>query len=103
LQELQKLQDDVPRFENAVAFRTVEEELGIDNFFDVFELVEMEPIAAASIGQVYKAILRENGATVALKIQRPDCERIIALDLYGKVICFVEFASFPKYNELTSV
>ena len=82
LQELQKLQDDVPRFDNSKAFRTVEEELGIDNFYDVFELVETEPIAAASIGQVYKAILRENGATVALKIQRPDCESIIALDLY---------------------
>ena len=82
LLELQKLQDDVPRFDNAVAFRTVEMELGIDNFNDVFELVEPEPIAAASIGQVYKAILRENGATVAIKIQRPDCESIIALDLY---------------------
>jgi ABC1 atypical kinase-like domain len=82
LLELQKLQDDVPRFDNDVAFRTVEMELGIDNFDDVFELVEPEPIAAASIGQVYKAILRENGATVAIKIQRPDCESIIALDLY---------------------
>ena len=82
LLELQKLQDDVPRFDNKVAFRTVEMELGIDNFDDVFELVEPEPIAAASIGQVYKAILRENGATVAIKIQRPDCESIIALDLY---------------------
>jgi ABC1 atypical kinase-like domain len=82
LNELQKLQDDVPRFSNAMAFRTVEEELGVDNFADIFELVENEPIAAASIGQVYKAILRENGATVALKIQRPKCEEIIALDLY---------------------
>lgn len=51
LQELQKLQDDVPRFSNALAFRTVEQELGIDNFSEVFELVESEPIAAASIGQ----------------------------------------------------
>jgi ABC1 atypical kinase-like domain len=82
LNELQKLQDDVPRFSNAMAFRTVEEELGIDNFSEIFELVENEPIAAASIGQVYKAILRENGETVALKIQRPKCEEIIALDLY---------------------
>jgi len=32
--------------------------------------------------QVYKAVLRENGETVALKIQRPACEEIIALDLY---------------------
>jgi len=51
LQELQKLQDDVPRFSNQLAFATVERELGIDNFADVFELVESEPIAAASIGQ----------------------------------------------------
>ena len=31
---------------------------------------------------MYKAILRENGELVALKIQRPSCEEIIALDLY---------------------
>ena len=34
------------------------------------------------VSQVYKAVLRENGETVALKIQRPACEEIIALDLY---------------------
>lgn len=82
LQELQKLQDDVPRFSNARALATVEEELQIERFEDVFELVQDEPIAAASIGQVYKARLRETGELVALKIQRPDCEAIIALDLY---------------------
>ena len=82
LMELQKLQDDVPRFSNALALQTVQDELGLDDFNEVFELVEPEPIAAASIGQVYKARLRENGETVALKIQRPSCEKIIALDLY---------------------
>ena len=81
LEELQKLQDDVPRFSNEVAFKTVEEELGAA-FEDVFELVEEEPVAAASIGQVYKARLLSNGDTVALKIQRPKCEEVIALDLY---------------------
>jgi aarF domain-containing kinase len=107
LEELQKLQDDVPRFSNQLAFATVEEELG-EQFEDVFELVEQEPIAgmfkkkkwcpfapcriaytnngvcviAASIGQVYKARLLSNGDLVALKIQRPKCEEIIALDLY---------------------
>lgn len=81
LDQLQKLQDDVPRFDNGVALATVEEELQV-NFDDVFELVEKEPIAAASIGQVYKARLRRNGDLVALKIQRPKCEEIIALDLY---------------------
>jgi hypothetical protein len=81
LEELQKLQDDVPRFSNQLALATVREELGKE-FSDLFELVEEEPIAAASIGQVYKAILKENGDIVALKIQRPGCEEIIALDLY---------------------
>jgi hypothetical protein len=81
LEELQKLQDDVPRFSNQLALATVREELGKE-FSDLFELVEEEPIAAASIGQVYKAILKENGDVVALKIQRPGCEEIIALDLY---------------------
>ena len=32
--------------------------------------------------KVYKARLKESGDLVALKIQRPDCEKIIALDLY---------------------
>mmetsp|Transcript_46117 Transcript_46117/g.68700 ORF Transcript_46117/g.68700 Transcript_46117/m.68700 type:complete len:824 (-) Transcript_46117:1737-4208(-) len=81
LEELQKLQDDVPRFSNELALATVEEELGI-KFGEVFELVQEEPVAAASIGQVYKARLLSNGDTVALKIQRPKCEEIIALDLY---------------------
>ena len=82
LEELQKLQDDVPRFSNELAFQTVEEELGVQNFSDVFELEDPEPIAAASIGQVYKARLKANGDLVAIKIQRPNCEEIIALDLY---------------------
>mmetsp|Transcript_20026 Transcript_20026/g.30032 ORF Transcript_20026/g.30032 Transcript_20026/m.30032 type:complete len:1057 (+) Transcript_20026:205-3375(+) len=81
LEELQKLQDDVPRFENELAFDTVEEELGVE-FDSVFELIGTDPVAAASIGQVYKARLRGNGDIVALKIQRPKCEEVIALDLY---------------------
>jgi predicted unusual protein kinase regulating ubiquinone biosynthesis (AarF/ABC1/UbiB family) len=82
LQELQKLQDDVPRFSNILAFQTVEQELAIAKFEELFELIEEGPIAAASIGQVYKARLIENGDIVALKIQRPNCEEIVALDLY---------------------
>ncbi len=81
LEELQQLQDNVPTFSNEVAFRIVEEELKL-NFKDVFELVEPEPIAAASIGQVYKARLLKNGQSVALKIQRPNTEEVVALDLY---------------------
>ena len=81
LDELQKLQDNVPTYSNEIAFKIVEEELG-QKFSDVFELVEPEPIAAASIGQVYKGRLVSNGQTVAIKIQRPKTEEIVALDLY---------------------
>ena len=81
LDELQQLQDNVPTFSNEVAFGIVEEELN-QKFTDVFELVEPEPIAAASIGQVYKARLLKNGQLVALKIQRPNTEEVVALDLY---------------------
>lgn len=81
LDELQQLQDNVPTFSNEVAFQIVEEELN-RKFNDVFALVEPEAIAAASIGQVYKARLLKNGQLVALKIQRPNTEEIVALDLY---------------------
>ena len=81
LEEMQKLQDDVPRFSTTLALATVEKELGMP-FDQVFELIEQEPVAAASIGQVYKARLLSNGDVVALKIMRPGCEEIIALDLY---------------------
>jgi len=82
LEELQKLQDDVPTYSTQLALKTVEDELNIQSFDELFELIEPEPVAAASIGQVYKARLKSNGDTVALKIQRPGCERVIALDLY---------------------
>ena len=81
LDELQKLQDDVPRFEDSTAFRIVKEELGVE-FTELFEIIGDGPVAAASIGQVYKANLKATGETVAIKIQRPDCEETIALDLY---------------------
>ena len=81
LRKLQELQDRVPAFPTDEALRRVEASLGLRNFTDVFTLLVDEPVAAASIGQVYKARLR-NGKVVALKVQRPDCERVVALDLF---------------------
>jgi hypothetical protein len=57
LEELQKLQDDVPRFSNRLAFAIVEEELGV-KFEDVFELVQEQPVAAASIGTLRYTVYR---------------------------------------------
>ena len=58
LRKLQELQDRVPAFPTDEALRRVEASLGLRNFTDVFTLLVDEPVAAASIGQVYKARLR---------------------------------------------
>ena len=81
LEELQKLQDRCPAFPTEDAFDVFQREFG-QEFLDVFEMDSYEPIAAASIGQVYKARIRENGAEVAIKVQRPNCLNSIAVDLY---------------------
>lgn len=81
LAELQKLQDRLPPFSNEVAFAIVEDELG-KSVDEIYEYIDPVPVAAASIGQVYCGRLRDTGEKVAIKIQRPDCESIIALDIY---------------------
>lgn len=81
LDELQKLQDRIPPFSNDIAFALMEEELG-QKLDEVFESIDPVPVAAASIGQVYSAYLKSTGEKVAVKVQRPDCEEIIALDIY---------------------
>ena len=78
--ELQKLCDDVPRFSNEIAQETFRTELG-SGFDDIFSEVSSEPVAAASIGQVYRAKLKETGEEVALKIQRPGILETVSLDL----------------------
>jgi aarF domain-containing kinase len=76
-------QDRCPPYPTEEAINLLEKELG-RNFDEIFDLpVEnRKPVAAASIGQVYKAVLKSNSALVAIKIQRPNCEDAIAIDLY---------------------
>ncbi len=77
--ELRALQDDVTPFAFSEVERVVREELDlpIEKLFTSFE--EM-PMAAASIGQVHRAVL-PNGKRVAVKVQRPDAPRQIEADL----------------------
>jgi predicted unusual protein kinase regulating ubiquinone biosynthesis (AarF/ABC1/UbiB family) len=79
LEVLATLHDRLPPFPNEIAFAFIEEELGWkpETLFDRFE---PEPFAAASLGQVYRAVTHAN-ETVAVKVQRPDLRQVISLDL----------------------
>lgn len=79
VEELQALQDRVPPFPFAVVRATIEEELGrrLEDLFCDFEVV---PVAAASVAQVHRAVLRESGAVVAVKVRRPDIVEKVRLD-----------------------
>lgn len=80
MNELCVLQDDVPPFSDDVAFATIERELGRP-LSAVFSSISERPVAAASLGQVYKATLRDTGEAVAVKVQRPGVEPVILRDL----------------------
>jgi ubiquinone biosynthesis protein len=77
--ELRKLQDEVPSFPSADAVKIVERELGRP-LGKVFKMFDETPIAAASIAQVHRATLLDGGE-VAVKIRRPDIEKVIEIDV----------------------
>uniref|UniRef100_A0A2P2K2E6 Putative aarF domain-containing protein kinase At1g79600ic n=1 Tax=Rhizophora mucronata TaxID=61149 RepID=A0A2P2K2E6_RHIMU len=81
LDELSELQDSLPTFPDAEAFSCIERELGLP-LDSIFSSISQSPIAAASLGQVYKAELRYSGQIVAVKVQRPSIEEAIGLDFY---------------------
>ncbi|NJK39599.1 MAG: AarF/ABC1/UbiB kinase family protein [Oscillatoriales cyanobacterium RM2_1_1] len=80
LNELMKLQDQLPPFSNDLAMTTIRQEIDQD-LSNIFSEISPQPVAAASLGQVYKARLW-TGEQVAVKVQRPHLLPIISLDLY---------------------
>ncbi len=78
--ELQKLQETVPPEKFEVIKNKVERSLG-KPLGKVFSQFDETPIASASLSQVHKAVLRESGETVAVKIKRPGVEKTIDADL----------------------
>jgi predicted unusual protein kinase regulating ubiquinone biosynthesis (AarF/ABC1/UbiB family) len=79
LEQLTQLQDNLPPFPHAIALATIERELGApaDQLFEQFPDY---PVAAASLGQVYKTQLAD-GHWVAVKVQRPNLPTILRRDL----------------------
>jgi predicted unusual protein kinase regulating ubiquinone biosynthesis (AarF/ABC1/UbiB family) len=80
MDELAELQDQLPAFPNEIAFQFIRDALGADPS-EVYAEISDDPIAAASLGQVYKGKLK-TGEAVAIKVQRPDIAAGIALDMY---------------------
>ena len=79
LDQLTRLQDDLPAFDHAIALATIEAELGAPAH-ELFAQFPDYPVAAASLGQVYKAQLAD-GRWVAVKVQRPNLAYLLRRDL----------------------
>ena len=77
--ELQKLQENVPPFPEREAIAVIEEELGRP-LKELFAQFLPEPVAAASIAQLHRAVL-PGGEVVAVKIQRPGLQELVRVDL----------------------
>jgi predicted unusual protein kinase regulating ubiquinone biosynthesis (AarF/ABC1/UbiB family) len=98
VKELALLQDQVPSFPTSDAFARIESELG-RSLHECYAEIDSEPIASASLGQVYRARLA-TGEEVAVKVQRPDLAQTISIDvaiLYRLVKLTNRF--LPKANE----
>jgi hypothetical protein len=87
--ELQLLQDRLPPMSYKQVKKILQRELDRP-IEEVFEWVEEAPIAAASLSQVHRAKLRKEQEEVALKVQRPHLQGIVALDTV--IVCDVFFS-----------
>ncbi len=98
VKELATLQDQVPAFPTTEAFARIEAELRRP-LHEAYPEIDSEPIAAASLGQVYRARLA-TGEEVAVKVQRPDLDALISFDI-AILFRLVKLTNrfFPRANE----
>lgn len=78
-EELSELQDEVPPESFELIRPTIESELG-GGLDDLFEWMDADPLAAASLGQVHRARLK-SGEAVVVKVQRADIHSLVEVDL----------------------
>ncbi len=79
--ELEKLQDAVTPVPTPEIVKVVEESLGVP-LSEVYSHFSATPLAAGSLAQVHRAILVTTGEAVAIKIRRPEVEKVIETDLH---------------------
>lgn len=73
VEEFQKCLDQAPPVKFEIIRRTIEKDLGM-SLEDIFESVETEPLASASIAQVHAAVLRGSKRDVVIKVLKPQVE-----------------------------
>ncbi|HZI17962.1 MAG TPA: AarF/ABC1/UbiB kinase family protein [Pyrinomonadaceae bacterium] len=97
IKELAELQDQVPAFPTAEAYARIQQELGRP-LREAFAEIDAEPVAAASLGQVYRARLH-TGEEVAVKVQRPHLRERVSFDIavLSRITGFL--SRFPSLNE----
>ncbi|TQE03486.1 hypothetical protein C1H46_010801 [Malus baccata] len=100
--ELQKLCDKVPSFPDDIAMALIEEELG-QPWPNIYSELSPSPIAAASLGQVYKGRLKENGDLVAVKVQRPFVLETVTVDLFVIRNLGLVLRKFPQEGPSTGL
>src|SRR5262245_5478735 len=99
--ELEGLQDQVPPRPYSDVEKRICEELGKAPS-ELFQEFDERPIASASIGQVHRARLK-SGESVAVKVQYPDIEEIVALDLRALRWIFDVVSYFVPYRGLDGI
>jgi ubiquinone biosynthesis protein len=80
INELEKLQDSVAPVPLEEIMGVLKKALG-KPLDEIFSLIEDEPLAAGSLAQVHRAVLKEENLPVALKIRRPDIVKTVEIDL----------------------
>lgn len=104
IEELEDLIDRVPSV-SWTAAKTVMEKEWNKPYDTILHQISEEPIASASIGQVYKALL-PNGDTVAIKVQRPGIDQIISTDFKAvRIVMWLAnfFTPFGKQTNLSAL
>jgi predicted unusual protein kinase regulating ubiquinone biosynthesis (AarF/ABC1/UbiB family) len=98
---LSELQDSVSPVESRVAINRIEEELS-GNVSDLFASIDQAPVAAASLGQVHKAVLK-NSEIVAVKVMRPGIEATVSLDLATLKVLIAFAGRFTKVGKFVDL
>ncbi|WP_160724381.1 ABC1 kinase family protein [Bacillus sp. USDA818B3_A] len=98
---LSQLQDSVAPVPSQLAVSRIEEELS-GTVTDLFADFNQEPVAAASLGQVHRAVLK-TGEDVAVKVMRPGIEAIVALDLATLKVLTTLAGRFTRIGKIVDV